>query len=71
MIIQRLIVIDPMVKWLDKFSLGIEIYVKSLNNYTKKQCNFMVEIIVRLLGLTHRLARGLDAVRLLRRRDTR
>ena len=28
MIIQRLIVIDPMVKWLDKFSLGIDIYVK-------------------------------------------
>ena len=28
MIIQRLIVIDPMVKWLVKFSLGIDIYVK-------------------------------------------
>ena len=27
MIIQRLIVIDPMVKWLDKFSIGIDIYV--------------------------------------------
>ena len=36
MIIQRLIVIDPMVKWLDKFSLGIDIYVKLSNTITLK-----------------------------------
>ena len=30
MIIQRLIVIDPMVKWLDKFSIGIDIMLISL-----------------------------------------
>ena len=57
MIIQRLIVIDPMVKWLDKFSLGI--YFVKFSKIMKKQCIFMVKIIVRLLGLTHRLVEGI------------